>query len=422
MQVYERELWTGNMSLAFEGCVPFAAPGRVWTTLTPSPVGRFSISFEGAVVGVPQLKTGAARLQIAGTTYEHGVIVSRVESHTLYGQFNGPPPPPSGQALTVTFGVLNLDPRSLWLNEIVVEGWRFRLTSNPDVALRQRLRDELGVAETHAGILDRADGGSFDAEEAIRVLDGWRLAMSFGTGSRIGIWRQVLSRPQDFVDDGWRAFASPSVDPWHDHHRIVDANDGFGIPEVVALVLVRRAADPDQAAIDELAMNFALEANGTAPVEMRIAAAGAGLELIAWDRLVEDSGDDSVSKAVRKRRYAARSASDNLALLLATASIDTEVPTILRSYASIHSEADSGAVAVAALRNRVMHPRRRVGELSLPGEVWAAGWQLAVQYLELLILHRLGYCGRYSDRFRSEWVGRTFVVPWAPLASTESPN
>ena len=254
------------------------------------------------------------------------------------------------------------------------------------------------------------------------MLDGWRLALSFATGTRIGVWRQVLGRQSGDIDDGWRAFASPSVEPWHDHHRIIDAHDKYGTAELVGLILARRTGDPAQAAIDELAINYALEANGTAPLQMRIAAVGAGLELLAWDQLVEDPGDRSVPKAERNRLYRKRLASDNFALLLERASIDLGVREVLNPYASVDGGTASGAVAFAALRNRVMHPRRREGELSVPVEVWAEGWQLGMQYLELLILHRLGYKGRYSDRFRSGWVGRTFGVPWAPYGSPLDPT
>jgi hypothetical protein len=150
---------------------------------------------------------------------------------------------------------------------------------------------------------------------------------------------------------------------------------------------------------------------------MQIAAIGAGLELLAWDQLVEDPGDCSLSKTERRHQYRARSASDNFRLLLERASIDVEVPKILNRYASDKNDTASGAVVIAALRNSVMHPRRRDGELLVPVEVWAEGWQLGMHYLELLILHRVGYSGRYSDRFRSGWVGRTFGVPWAPYGS-----
>lgn len=408
--MHEDDLWSGDAWVTFPDGAPFRAPVRIWITLTPTPVSRFSVSFEGDVEGVPQLQTGMATLRLAGSGYEYGVVVSRVGSQELIGRFNGGPPEPIAEAVAIDFGVLNLDPRTVWLDETLVDGWCLRLSPNAQVGGRERLRDELGVAETHAGVLERTDGTSFRLSDALGVLEGWRLAVSFATGGRIGVWRH--NPIPHGSGDGWRSFSSPALEPWFDRHRVIDAHDHDGLGDLVRLVHARRV-DLELAAIDELAINYALEANGNSPTEMRIAAAGAGLELLAWDLIVEDGGPDSDSRSERKRRYDVHSAAENFEVLIRQAKIDTKVPAVLKGYATADGNAESGAVAIAALRNRVMHPRRRSGELSLTGEAWAAGSQLAVHYLELLILHRLGYQGRYSDRFRSRSVGNTFDVPWA---------
>jgi hypothetical protein len=310
--------------------------------------------------------------------------------------------------------MLNLDPTTMWLDETVVSGWRLRLTRAEQVR-RSELRDSLGVAETHAGVIDRASGSPFPLREALQALDAWRLAVSFATGGHVGVWRHTPIYAG--ADDGWRSFSLPTVSPWFDRHRIIDAHDRSGLTELLALVMMRRADLPDAAAIDELAMNYALETNRNSPIEMRIAAAGAGLELLAWDQLVEDEDGASNSRAERKRSFRERGAAANFELLLSHARIDTSLPPELATYEFDDEHEASGPRAVAALRNRVMHPRRRAGELSVSADLWTAGWQVAAQYLDLLILHRLGYQGRYSDRQRSEWVGVTFEVPWSNAAA-----
>jgi hypothetical protein len=286
-------------------------------------------------------------MRIGGSGYEHGVFVSQPESHALFGHLTGPPPAPVGDAVSIAFGVLNLDPESLWLDEVVVDGWRFRLGEAVEpVVRREHLRDVLGVAETHSGVLDRADGGPFEAVKGLGALDGWRLALSFAKGSLIGVWRQILGRQSSDIDDGWRALASPSVEPWHDHHRVVDAHEKFGIAELVGLILTRRAGDQFQAKVDELAINFALEVNGRAPTQMQIAAVPV-TNFLRGDQLVEDPGDCSLSKAERKRQYGDRPAAENFRLLRERASIDMKVPEILHRYASVDGGTASGEVAVA---------------------------------------------------------------------------
>jgi hypothetical protein len=146
----------------------------------------------------------------------------------------------------------------------------------------------------------------------------------------------------------------------------------------VERVLIRRRTDPSLAAVDELAINHALEANGVAPIELRIAAAGAGLELIAWDTLVEDPNEADASRTDPKNAYRDRSAAENLAVVLGRAMIpDGPGPPALRSYSRSDDGAESGATAVVALRNRVMRPHRRSGQLSARGDAWVAGWSLA---------------------------------------------
>jgi hypothetical protein len=307
---------------------------------------------------------------------------------------------------------------TMWLDEMTTDGWRFRLVAverDDEAAIT-----DVGIAETHTCTLDRTDGLAFDVKDGMAALQGWRLAMSFGTGGRIGLWRHNLVRPNG-DDDGWRSLGGPWVEAWYDRHRIIDAHDHAGLAELLNLVLTRRRADPAMGAVDELAMNFAIEANGTAPTEMRVAAAGAGLELLEWDELVE--GETNGRRKERIKRYNDAPASQNLATLLGRANIPTnDYPTELDDYATFDGSTPSGAIAVTGIRNRVMHPRRRDGELSLPGEVWAACSFLSSHYLELLILRRLGYTGRYSDRFRSEWRGTTFPVAWAGPPSGDSPT
>lgn len=405
----EREVWSGTATVTIAGRAPFTAPSRAWSVTTPRPLVFLRVDFTGDVQGVPQLFEGPASVQLGSSAYCHTVLFSRVDSHALTGRFNGGPPAPTGKAIAIEYRVLNLDPATMWLDETLADGWRFRLTK-ADSDSSMPIAD-VGVMETHIGRVDRADGAAFDAGQGMAALDGWRLAMSFGTGGRVGLWRHHLVR-SDGHDDGWRNLGGPWVEAWYDRHRIIDAHDRNGLAALLDLVLTRRRTDPASSGIDELAMNYAIEANGTSPIEIRVASAGAGLELLAWDELVE--GETKGRRKDRIKQYNDAPASQNLATLLDRARIPTaDYPAALDDYASFDGSDPSGAVAVTAMRNRVMHPRRRDGELSLPGHAWAACSQLASHYLELLVLRRLGYVGRYSDRFHSGFRGTTFPVAWA---------
>lgn len=202
----ELEVWQGEAMVTISGREPNTAPCRVWAVTTPRPVVLVRIDFSNDVDGVPQLFTGPASVRLGDGSYDHAVVFSHVDSHALTGRFNGAPPSPTGEAAAIEYGVLNLDPATLWLDEMTADGWRFRLIAadRNDTALIA----DVGIVETHVGTLDRIDCGAFDAVDGMAALQGWRLVMSFGTGGRIGLWRHHLVRP-DGDDDGWRSLAAP---------------------------------------------------------------------------------------------------------------------------------------------------------------------------------------------------------------------
>jgi hypothetical protein len=81
----------------------------------------------------------------------------------------------------------------MWIDDIVADGWRFQLESVlTGERPRARLRDELGLAETHRGRVERADGSLFPAGTGFAVLAGWRL----GVRSRPGR-TSVVGRARD---------------------------------------------------------------------------------------------------------------------------------------------------------------------------------------------------------------------------------
>ena len=215
------------------------------------------------------------------------------------------------------------------------------------------------------------------------------------------------------------AFGSPNVAPWHSRHQWLSVFDKAGLAPILEALLRRRSQSEDDWNVDQLVIEYHAEANSVAPLEMRVAAAQAGLELLAWDHLVE-SGDTTLgnSRSVRKSTYTGLAASAVMEMMIQDASIPLVIPSSAASLVP-HGVRDgdatgtsTGPVALARVRNAVTHPRRRHGDLSYPHDVWLAAWQLSVHYLELLILRRLGYTGAYVDRFSAVWHGDTEPVPW----------
>ena len=73
-----------------------------------------------------------------------------------------------------------------------------------------------------------------------------------------------------------------------------------------------------------------------------------------------------------------------------------------------------GPEVLTWLRNRLVHPKD-AGEPYRIDDLVSDAWRLATEYGELLLLHRIGYGGKYLPRTDKvgEWVN-SVPVPWAP--------
>jgi hypothetical protein len=70
-----------------------------------------------------------------------------------------------------------------------------------------------------------------------------------------------------------------------------------------------------------------------------------------------------------------------------------------------------GPQVLSWLRNRLVHPKD-AGEPYRIEDVVSDAWQLVTEYGELLLLHRIGYQGKYLPKtVKSEWV-ESVPVPW----------
>ena len=72
-----------------------------------------------------------------------------------------------------------------------------------------------------------------------------------------------------------------------------------------------------------------------------------------------------------------------------------------------------GPCVVAWVRNRLVHPKHPKEPYRIEGIVWQTS-QLLLEYAELLLLHRVGYRGRFMRRYPPHrWAQDNEPVPWA---------
>jgi hypothetical protein len=284
--------------------------------------------------------------------------------------------------------------------------WTMAVDARPDLhPVVKALRTTGKYAVTHLAVLHRVDARPFTAEECEPVLTAYQLASSFVLGrftcpalaearddrGRL-VWREWgarLADPLGGVTAWWNRAAAPMADP--------------------VRLLGERLLDPKRGRVARHLAQSYVASNRRGFVEQRITTAFAALELLSWQRAVLEGGADPVKHEKKK------GADWRLRAMLTNAKVPiASVPahlSALKAFASDEGLGDAPKV-VAEVRHRITHPKA-LEDLYERDRLLTEAWLLTVRYLELLILHWVGYTGRVVDRTKRELL-QVDAVPWAP--------
>lgn len=291
-------------------------------------------------------------------------------------------------------------------------GWNIKV-KDWDIELRPAQNcDELvksmdrvgGFAITHVGLLKRTDGKEFSSEQVEKVLDALYYLFSFIRGRWCGIvlpkgisrgmvvWEKWnLTKPISpwGYNNNWAASLSAVIDDNFIQQFIGKWNDLEWQHDIMPVL--------------NWYIEVCLQAGG---LDGAIAMTQFGLERLAWIELRELGFTDLVSD-----RYDGIPAHSKLRWLL-----DNEkIPVDLRGLDNLFEYAKhqkimplDGPQAITYIRNNIVHPEKN--EATLPSvKAMGEAYYLGLWYLEMSLLHRLGYNGQYFDRRH----GSINQVPWS---------
>jgi hypothetical protein len=253
---------------------------------------------------------------------------------------------------------------------------------------------------THVMEVRRADGALFTPASVQPLLAALQYGISFG----LGYWSCPavpvgLNASGEPVWSAWRPlFADPPREGlgWWNPHRPQD------LWAFMELYLSAYQDSERQHAL-RLSTTSALSGVETGFVEQRLMTCMAALEMHCW--LSEQAAGQMPDRYAHKRlRRLLRSA--NVAVEFDAA----KTPRLVEFMRRL--SLNDAAKTITEIRHRITHPSADRMVYEIPGLVAEAS-RVALHYLDLVLLHWLGYRGDVVDRTdRSRWAGQSQPVPW----------
>ncbi|GAA2018606.1 hypothetical protein GCM10009719_31920 [Nocardioides kribbensis] len=319
-------------------------------------------------------------------------------SHVIVHWFNTPAILPSSPLAlpNVTFA-------GRWVSEAA--GWRLTFDQRADhTQATDQVRGTSRSVFTHVGKLERIDGSGFTADEADHVLSGWQVALSFATGRWVAPVLPVGYRPDGAL--AWEQWAPWYCSRYHGHFGFWDTHRSEDLNELCSKFMTHWLDPSLHAAARHTARHAICASSDDAMLEAKVSLAQSGIEYLAWVQNVIEGTSSATS-------YKGLPAHAKLNDMLSVAQVPLIIPPELEGLARLApSNMQTGPLATTWLRNKLVHPKDAAQPYKIESALWSC-WLLSLEYLELLLLHRLDYRGHYLPKRPHIWAHQSIPVPWA---------
>lgn len=406
-------LHEGRGTLTQNGSVA-CGPVTVSLTWLPSPNVTFELDGE-ALMLVPGDSAILSLLDVAGAP-DAEVSLAHLSSGHCRGTFRGPF---SFGEETVTSMVFLVPNMPTMYGDVISSGgqrwagrvdlpdppWRIRLESRPDISAIVTELKMGGYAPTHVGRIDRTDGASFATADARAILEGLGQFLSFSRG----FWTTPLLLV-GYEDDVpvWHEWCARHASPWRTMSAWFSPHHADSLSAAFPLFM-DRWRDLGWRDTLVLGIGWFVEANQLSNAESSIVLGQVALELLAWAELVEEH------EIMSRGHFKAGPTEQNIRELLRWADIPLAIPAQRGFLSDLAAQEawEDGPAALIGYRNLLTHPRHRVDRiLNAPVLARTELGQLALWYVELVLLRFLNYEGDYVNRLTARAVGEVEAVPW----------
>ena len=269
-------------------------------------------------------------------------------------------------------------------------GWIVTLDALPEAnALARQMHAVGGHAITHVAKIEPEDGLPVDAAALTDCLTVFGYLISFARGA--WTFPALIVGYGSGVSRRWENWTDPRLRPWSGVVGWLDDDH----PEALSKVFPQMWPiwrNPDQRPALVAGIALLMDASELVNLESRVVLAQAGLERLAWHRLV-------VEGRWTELKFEGTTAAQRIRGLMSASGVGPSIPASLRTLARApelrsskgHLPSD-GPNFVVRVRNRTAHPPTS-GPAFLPGPVVVGAWKLSLEYLQQALLAWLGYSG-----------------------------
>ena len=398
-------------------CLP--TPCLVRAVLHLSPKLRFSIDSGAlplAILGFRRepfyisLKNGG-RIKVRNGSYNP----SSVSEHGFKGSLYPVQSPctvaqPDTQLRSVQFSVLNFKTfygtqdrhinidgmyRRLGFAKMEADRWRIDITENPSlIEDRKILEKDSGYTITHNGSINCLNSEMFSVRKAVILLNGLRTFLSFACGAACGL---TLVKEIDGSDEKRSILWGTSyVEPWNEkRHSWLTLIDGGDSLSTAFPGFWELFAEKEWNNVIRWAIDWYLNSNNGA-IHVGIVLAQAALESLSYR--INQKMVKPITKALK--------------LALKEVGIDDGMPSHCASLKTVAEQEGwtDGPTAITRIRNEIVHPEKRQG--CIPVDAQLNSLHLSLWYIELMLLRKMRYCGRYKNRLNATGENAFDRVPW----------
>ena len=279
--------------------------------------------------------------------------------------------------------------------------WLVKIEPVPNIAeLKLTLETDRGYAATHQGTVERLDGNATSVKEATDLLDGLDHFLSFVCGSHCSL-TNVIGIDNN-GNEAWKRWGGRHVSPWRTRRCWFDITASDAISEIFPVFW--HEYKENRVCLSRI-LNLYAGSNDANVLDVAIILTQVALESVTYLTVGEKRG---------------KRTGDRIAAALKEGKIETQIPSGLEKLEEIRKRKrwEHGPHTIVELRNSMTHAKSLSGDISI--DTYYEAMSLGLWYLELLLLKRFQYTGKYVNRLTPvQRAGDTELVPWAKKRTQE---